>query len=98
MTQALCGNYQADVVGRPLFRCAASVASNDRASGRGRSKAGFIAKLGLVAEGADECCFWLEMMIEGGTLPAEKVDDLRDEANPICAMMVASRRSAQNHP
>ena len=36
------------------MRCATSVEANYRAACRGRSKAGFIAKLGIVEEEADE--------------------------------------------
>lgn len=95
LTRAMPRNYQAEVVGKQLFRCATSVASNYRAAGRGRSKAEFVAKLGIVEEEADESCFWLEIIIESEMLPAEQVKCLLDEANQICAMIVASRRSAK---
>ena len=47
--------------------------SNYRAACRGRSKAEFIAKLGVVEEEADESAFWLELIIEGKFLKAELV-------------------------
>ena len=43
-----------------LQRCSSSVAANYRAACRGKSKADFIAKLGIVEEEADESAFWLE--------------------------------------
>ncbi|HEV8366475.1 MAG TPA: four helix bundle protein [Pyrinomonadaceae bacterium] len=38
-----------------------------------RSKAEFIAKVGIVLEEADESAFWLELIIEGQLLKAELV-------------------------
>src|SRR5947207_3317025 len=43
-----------------LMRAATSIAANYRAAGLGRSRAEFIAKLGVVREEADECVYWLE--------------------------------------
>jgi len=38
------------------------VAANYRAACRGKSKADFIAKVGIVEEEADESAFWLEFI------------------------------------
>ena len=43
-----------------LCDAATSVAANDRAACRARSKQEFAAKLGLVLEESDETMFWLE--------------------------------------
>ncbi len=51
---------EARVIGRQLLRSATSVAANYRAVCRARSKAEFIAKVGVVVEEADETVFWLE--------------------------------------
>src|SRR5256714_14144051 len=45
-----------------LIRSSSSVAANYRSACRGKSKADFIAKLGIVEEEADESGFWLEML------------------------------------
>jgi hypothetical protein len=37
----------------------------------------------------------MELIIEGGLLPTDKVELLHDEADQITAIMVASRKSAQ---
>jgi four helix bundle protein len=67
------------------------VASNYRAACRGRSRAEFTAKLGIVEEEADESAFWLEIVMERGMLPKERVADLLKEANELVSIMVASR-------
>ena len=95
----LVGALPSDSVGRAigsqLVRSGTSVGANYRAACRGRSKAEFIAKLGIVVEEADECGYWMELIIEGQLLPASKVESLLDEANQVTAIMVASRKSAQ---
>ena len=86
----------AQVIGKQLFRAASSVAANYRAACRGRSKAEFAAKLGIVEEEADECGFWLEMLIESGLIPESKLKPLCEEASEITAMIVASIRTTKS--
>jgi four helix bundle protein len=58
--------YRTDtqVLGKQLLRCGTSVAANDRAVCRARSKAEFIARMGIVAEEANETILWLELLTE----------------------------------
>lgn len=79
-----------DIVARQLGRCGTSVDANYRASGRSRSVAEMIAKLGIVEEEADEAQGWLELLVEGGYVPKERVGALIDESSQIVAMTVAS--------
>ena len=82
------------VVGNQLIRSGTSVGANYRAACRGKSKADFIAKLGIVEEEADESCYWLEILIDGNILPPEDVQALLKEANEITAIIVTSRKTA----
>ena len=82
------------IVAGQLIRCATSVGANYRAACRGKSKADFISKLGIVEEEADESCYWLELIIEGKILPKGQVASLLAEANEITAIIVASRKTA----
>jgi four helix bundle protein len=50
------------VLGNQLLRCSTSVGANYRAARRGRSRAEFIAKMGIVEEEADEAVYWLELL------------------------------------
>jgi four helix bundle protein len=83
-------------IGGQLIRSGTSVSANYRAACRGRSKAEFIAKLGLVEEEADESCHWLEMIIEAELMEERLVKDLLREANEITAIMAASKRTARS--
>ena len=86
----LPNNYIAEVIGKPLLRSATSVGANYRAACRGKSTADLIAKLGIVLEEADECLYWMEILIEAELVAAEKLKSLMSETNEIVAMIVAS--------
>jgi four helix bundle protein len=81
-------------IGNQLVRSGTSVGANYRAACRGKSKADFIAKLGIVEEEADESCYWMEIIIEGEILSKDAVTPLLKEAGEITAMIVASRKTA----
>lgn len=85
------------VIAGQLVRAGTSVGANYRAACRGRSKADFTAKLGIVVEEADESGYWMELIIEGTLLPEERVQPLLTEANEITAIMVASVHTAQTN-
>jgi len=83
LVAALPDTVQGKTIGGQLVRSGTSVASNYRAACRGRSRAEFIAKLGIVEEEADESAFWLELIIEGELLKESDVQPLLDEANEL---------------
>src|SRR5260370_15330014 len=66
MSQALPRSREANVLIQQVLRSATGMAANYRAAGRSRSKAEFIAKIGVVVEEADETVFWLEMLADSG--------------------------------
>src|SRR5207244_1185856 len=86
----LPNDQQGRVIGDQVLRAATSVGANYRASTRARSHAEFIAKIGTVEEEADECCYWLELVIEGHLLPASRVSVLLKEAQELTAIFTAS--------
>src|SRR5437016_6259513 len=79
-----------DVVGHQLARSALSVGANYRSACRGRSRAEFLSKLGIVLEEADESAYWLEIICEDGMLPRTRVQTLLDEANELTAIFFAA--------
>jgi len=92
---ALPQSIEGRAVGNQLVRAGTSVGANYRAACRGRSRAEFIAKLGLVEEEADESAFWLEIIIEGNLLKKHQAESLLEEANELVAIIAASRKSAK---
>src|SRR6266571_6754173 len=68
LVDALPRTIQGRAVANQIIRSATSVAANYRAACRARSRAEFIAKIGVVEEEADESAFWMELIIEGELL------------------------------
>ena len=93
--KSLPHGVDAQVLGKQLLRCGTSVAANYRAACRARSRAEWIAKIGIVVEEADETVFWLEMLTECGIVPAARLKELLDEAGELTALFTASQKTAR---
>ncbi|MBN3963006.1 four helix bundle protein [Nostoc sp. NMS8] len=96
LVEALPQSRTADVIGKQLIRSATSVGANYRSACRGKSTADVIAKLSLVEEEADESLYWMELIVEIGLLPLEKLSNLMSENTEILAMTVASIKTLRN--
>jgi four helix bundle protein len=94
LVAALPNNLNGKTIGGQLVRSGTSVGANYRAACRARSKAEFIAKIGIVEEEADESAFWMELIIESKLLGEPLVQSLLSEANEIAKIMASSRKSA----
>ena len=94
LVDALPSSRSGNAIANQLVRSGTAVGANYRATCRARSKAEFIAKIGVVEEEADESAFWMELIIDGGLLPAGKVAGLLEEAGELTAIMASSRISA----
>jgi four helix bundle protein len=97
LVDALPNTLAGRTIGGQVIRSGTSVSSNYRAACRARSKAEFIAKLGIVEEEADESCHWMELIIESKLMKERLVIDLLREANEITAIMVASKKTSRSH-
>jgi four helix bundle protein len=86
---------EARVIGKQVLRSGTSVAANYRAVCRSRSKAEFIAKVGVVVEEADETVFWLELLGGAGIVEQKRLEELLLEANELLAIFAASQRTAK---
>jgi four helix bundle protein len=73
-------------MGRQLLRAGTAVATIYRAVGRARSRAEFIAKMGIVVEEIDEVVFWLELIADGRLIPSSRLADFLKEANELLAI------------
>jgi four helix bundle protein len=78
-----------------LLDCATSVGANYRASARARSRAEFVAKLGTVAEEADEAVYWLEFVAGTGLASGDELAHLLGEAVELRAIFAAAYRTAR---
>ena len=99
LVDALPRTASGRTVSSQLADSATSVGANYRSACRGRSRAEFISKLGIVEEEIDEAAYWLEIVMEGGMLKAALVEPLHKEAIELTKIMCSSRITAiQNTP
>ena len=96
MCRTMPSTRETNVINGQILRSATGMAANYRAVGLARSKAEFIAKLGIVIEEADEAVFWLEMLADSGIVRAAKLRELLTEGNQLVAIFLASRKTARS--
>ena len=93
--RSLPRTVDAQVLGKQVIRCGTAVAANYRAACRSRSRAEWIAKIGVVVEEADETVFWLEMLADCGIVKRERLTSLLEEAHELSAIFTASQHTAK---
>ena len=97
LIQALPKSDASRVIGNQLLRSGTAVGANYRATTRARSRAEFVAKMGIVEEECDESLYWLDMLVELQLINATRLKELRAEANEILAIVVTSIRTARGN-
>ena len=90
LVSSLPKNTVSEVIGKQLIRSGTSVGANYRAACRVRSTADLIAKLRIVEEEADECLYWMELIVEAKLVEVTNLRSIMSETNEILAMTVAS--------
>lgn len=95
LVETLPRTRTADVLGRQLLRSSTSVGANYRSACRAKSKADFTTKMCIVLEEADECEYWLELLIESGCAANDSAPGLLAEARELTAIAAASVRTAR---
>lgn len=96
LVNALPDSTAGRTIGNQLIRSGTSVAANYRAACRGRSKAEFISKLGIVEEESDESCLWMELIIESDLMEEKLVSDLLREGRELTKIFAKSRITAKS--
>jgi four helix bundle protein len=82
------------VLANQVARSATSVGANYRAACRAGSRAEFASKLGIVAEKADECLYWIELIRDVNFMQEKKIGSLVSEADELTGIFTSDRRSA----
>jgi len=83
-------------VSRQLLRAGTSVAANYRAACRARSRAEFVAKMGIVEEQADESVFWMEILTRSQIVTEKSLLPLMTEAGELTAIAASSKKTARS--
>jgi four helix bundle protein len=95
MYRALPRAEEARVIGKQVLRSGTSIGANYHAACRARSRAEFLAKIGIALEEADETVFWLDLLKETGIFSDRRLQGLAEEANELVSIFVASMRTAK---
>src|SRR5215475_863233 len=71
----------------PLVKAATTLAADCRALARAWSEDDFLTKRGVAVADADDCVFWLELLIAAVTDHEQPVDALLEEVTEIVALL-----------
>jgi len=82
------------ILGKQLLRSSTSVAANYRSVCRSRSRAEFIAKMGIVVEEADESLLWFEIMTDAEIVTVDAVNDMMNESKELLHIFSSSLSTA----
>lgn len=84
-----------NVVGHQSMKAGTAVAADYRAACRGRSRAEFLAKLGLVEEEADESLFWIAYAVDLKLVRPDLIRELLSEGEETLSIVVKSRKTTR---
>jgi len=85
----------AEIIAGQMVRSGTSTGANYRAACRARSRAEFVAKMGVAEEEADETLYWLELLLETHLAESGTVQRLITEATDLVAILSAGRKTAR---
>jgi four helix bundle protein len=94
---ALPKRDDARVLGRQILRSGTSVGAQYREGCRARFKAEFVSKLQGALQELDETTYWLELLVDGEIVKANRLAALQAEADELIAMLVSSVRTVKKH-
>lgn len=86
---------EAQVIGKQVLRSGTSIGAQYREACRSRSNSEFISKMQSSLQELDETAYWLELLVDGGIVKAEKLADLRRETDELIAIFVTSVKTAR---
>ncbi len=85
----------ADTIGTRLLEASLTLGANYRGSYKAKSPAEFIEKMNLVEQQADQCIYWLELLIEADLADKNTIEPLTKEASEIVAIAVSQISTAK---
>jgi four helix bundle protein len=95
LSSSLGGDDTVSVLRRQLLRSGTSVGAQHREACRARSTAEFISKIESATQELDESGYWMELLVESGLVPKERLESLMQEVDELLAIFVASARTAK---
>jgi four helix bundle protein len=93
---ALPKRTEAEVIGKQVLRSGTSVCANYREVHRARSDAEFVCKLSDCLKELEETSYWLELLVEGEIVAADRLAPLQDECNQLIAILTTIAKKVKN--
>jgi four helix bundle protein len=87
----------AEVLGKQLLRAGTSVGANYREARRARSRADFVAKIGICTQESDESLYWLELLADSAIVRRGLLVPLCREADELVAIFTSSIITARKN-
>jgi four helix bundle protein len=85
----------AEALSKQLLHSVTSVGAHYRSACRAHSTDDFIAKMGIVEADANDCLYWMELLVESGLVAEKKLTSLMEEGNALIASTTASINTAR---
>jgi four helix bundle protein len=97
MYSALPKSTVAQILGKQVVRSGTSIGANYREAHRARSKAEFISKTGDCLKELEETSYWLELLVDGKIIQAQRLLDLQNETQQLIAIFVTILNKAKGN-
>jgi four helix bundle protein len=85
----------ADLIGSRLLEASITLGASYRGSYKAKSPTEFIERMGAVEHYADQCIYWLELLIEADLADKSVVDPLVKEAGELVSIAVSQVNAAK---
>lgn len=95
LVQLLPQTKIADLIGSRLLETSISLGANYRGSYKAKSPDELIEKMNVVEQQADQCIYWLELLIEADLADKSSVESLISEAGEIISIAVSQISTAK---
>ncbi|MDA8744826.1 four helix bundle protein [Rubripirellula amarantea] len=92
---ALPKTTEAQVMGKQILRSGTSVGAHYREGTRARSDAEFISKIEGGLQELEETVYWIELLVQSGTVEEKRLQPLMQEANELTAILVTCAKNAR---
>ncbi|MBR2242554.1 MAG: four helix bundle protein [Prevotella sp.] len=97
MVDSMPNSVSGRAIASQIVRSGTSPAANYRAACIGKSEKDFLNKLKMVEEELDETCHWIEIIMEAGMLPQNRLEPLYNECKELLKITVSSIISTRKH-
>lgn len=96
MCSSLPDSREGRILGSQVFRSGTLVGANYREAYRARSRAEFISKMGDSQKELEETIYWLELLVDSGTVKPKKLSLLLQESDELMAIIPSIIKSSRD--